>query len=115
MYPKPLSYRHRPPRIIQYQVVPKVKHTFYEWVDLQRGKSRRQVPESEGTSFSYLNYFTSNLGDVAHNYHNCFPSQESLLLITIAMAEDPTPNLLAISAIVNLQNVAQFSHFFFEY
>jgi hypothetical protein len=26
------------PRIIQYQVVPKVKHISYEWVDLRRGR-----------------------------------------------------------------------------
>jgi hypothetical protein len=37
-------------------------------------------------------------GDVVHNYHNFRPS-EFLLLIAIAMAEVPTPNLLAISAI----------------
>ena len=59
----------------------------------------------------------NNLGDVAHNYHNCFPSQEFFLLIAFAMADAPTPTLLAISAIVeiNLRDVAQFSHFFFEY
>ena len=37
-------------------------------------------------------------GDVVHNYHNFRPS-EFRLLIAIAMAEVPTPNLLAISAI----------------
>jgi len=38
-------------------------------------------------------------GDVAHNYHNCCLSREILLFMAIAMAEAPTPNLLAISAI----------------
>jgi hypothetical protein len=38
-------------------------------------------------------------GDVAHNYHNCCPTQEFFLFMAIAMAEAPTPNLLAISAI----------------
>jgi hypothetical protein len=37
--------------------------------------------------------------DVAHNYHNCCPTQEFFLFMAIAMAEAPTPNLLAISAI----------------
>ena len=37
--------------------------------------------------------------DVAHNYHNCCPSQEFFLFMAIAMAEAPPPNLLAIPAV----------------
>jgi hypothetical protein len=40
-----------------------------------------------------------SLGNVAHNYHNCCPSQEFLTLMAIAMAEVPTTNLLVISVI----------------
>jgi hypothetical protein len=39
------------------------------------------------------------LGDIVHNYQNCLQPPEFLLLIAMAMAEVPTPNLLAISAI----------------
>ena len=48
---------------------------------------------------SALEQSWENLGGVAHNYHNCFPSQELFLLITIAIAEAPTTTLLAISVI----------------
>ena len=39
------------------------------------------------------------MGDVAHNHHNSSPPREFFRPMAIAMAEAPTPNLLAISAI----------------
>jgi hypothetical protein len=44
-------------------------------------------------------FYTEIIGDVAHNHHNSFYSFQGFLLMAIAIAEAPTPNLLAISAI----------------
>ena len=56
----------------------------------------------------------NNIGDIAHNYHNCFPFQEFFLPITVAIAEASTPTLFTISDImeINLWDLPNSFHFF---